>query len=60
MHAPGVTLECTPEDQQEPEGNRVCGQDTAELFHFFKQTQAQAASISDEVRGALAARAQNL
>ena len=58
--APGATLAYSPEDQQEPEGNRVCGQDTAELFHFFKQSQAQAASVSDEVGAALAARAQKI
>jgi hypothetical protein len=54
------SFEYTPEDQQEPEGTHVCGQDTAELFHFFKQTQAQAGSVSNEVRGALVARAQDL
>ena len=37
------------EEQQAPEGDRVRGQDTAELFHFFKQAQAHSASVSDEV-----------
>ena len=27
----------------------MCGQDTAELFHFFKQAQTHAGSVSNEV-----------
>ncbi len=38
-----------PEDIQRQEGDRVRGQDTAELFHFFKQAQALSASVSSEV-----------
>ena len=41
----GISLE----ELKQPEGGRMCGQDTAELFHFFKQAQAYAGSVSDEV-----------
>ncbi|CAL5225170.1 g7951 [Coccomyxa viridis] len=37
-----------PEDSQRQEGDRVRGQDTAELFHFFKQAQALSATVSSE------------
>ena len=38
-----------PEENQNQEGDCICGQDTAELFHFFKQAQAHSASVSSEV-----------
>ena len=47
--AADATSDNAPEDNQNQEGDRVRGQDTAELFHFFKQAQAHSASVSSEV-----------
>ena len=47
--APDAPSGDAPEETQTQEGGHIRGQDTAELFHFFKQAQARSASVGSEV-----------